>query len=197
MISAGVWNAPLEAVIDFLRRRHVNPMLGAAFTDLLSAFDDLKKGREPPLFSLSTSDQACPGENEAWHERCLASASMEALMRSGMPKQEAAREVARQVRSWPRSRAMKRSGNTIASGRDQCSPNGSRHIPQYELIVNHLLAQADPPRGGPGAPSQPASRRPESKKPPLISRSVKVHDCRPFLTGVVHEHRASHRLYPP
>lgn len=114
----------LQACVCFSLRRGLSGQALKALADLMGAFDKVDEGTLPELFDPKVKPGQLP--DRKWSRSALAqevkihaAACMDALMKGGASKEEAAKRVARSARNWPRASAGIIKSSTVTNWRDE------------------------------------------------------------------------------
>ena len=126
---AGACHA-IHACHSFLHVRGLSGQALKPLIDLVAAFDNVEAGVLPELFDPSfkrgeLSERKWSRSYAATEIKIHAAACMDALMKAGKGKKEAAAHVARHTDKWPRVSSGLIKPNTVANWRDELLQHGS------------------------------------------------------------------------
>ena len=108
----------LTGVLSFLERHDVPGELRQPLFAIWVAFQDLKNGSTNVLMEASPRNNRAQDSIVTKMGRAQAAAAMELFMKAGMGRQEAARDVAIRVKSWPWGRSKAVSAKQVERWRD-------------------------------------------------------------------------------
>ena len=120
---AGVCHA-IHACHSFLHVRGLSGQALKPLIDLVAAFDNVEDGVLPELFDPSfkrgqLSERKWSRSDAASEAKIHAAACMDALMKAGKGKKEAAAQVARRTDKWPRVSSGPIKSTTVVNWRDE------------------------------------------------------------------------------
>ena len=161
----------VHVVLLFLQRRGLAGQAMGPLIKVHRALEDVKKGVLPELFDPAATKNGGPDGISKWSRssgaaeiKIYAAAAMEALMKQGMKKLEAASRVARAAQTWPAFSAGIIKATTIANWRDELMQSPKTDIkrqrfehlattlisgPRAKAFLKEILHKGPPLTGGP------------------------------------------------
>jgi len=143
-----------KAVARFIYLKGGGAELAGPFFQIAGAFEDLKKGGKPRLFSKkSAPNKERERSPDRKHMHLLAAAALEVMLKLGPRRKTfdvtnnrstAAAKIARGVNRWPGMEAQDVSGQTVIAWRNQQRSLGKTARRPFHTLVAEILGQPGP-----------------------------------------------------